>query len=128
VVEIARDRLGLIMPAGDRLAGRDFVAIGGEEGPLIQREAGSMTRALFERAKGGPVGRALVVPSREALREAAAVGLGRGVLFEGEAGGDPRLAFVPFGPDAVSASICAVALREMRDVPVVAAFLKLANG
>ena len=95
---------------------------------LIQREPGSMTRLLFERAHAAPLPPSLVVGSREALKEAVAAGLGQGLLFEGETAHDPRLAFVPFCAPEVSAVVCAVALREMRDVPAVAAFLGVASS
>ncbi len=127
-VLIARERLGLAVPVGGLLAGLAAVAIDDPAiGPLIQREPGSRTRALFEAARGGPHPNTLVVPSREALREAAAVGLGHGVLFEAELGRDPRLSFVPFGPPEVTGTVCAVCLREMRAVPAVAAFLALVD-
>jgi DNA-binding transcriptional LysR family regulator len=97
--------------------------------PVIQREPGSMTRALFEAAcdqTGLARVPGLEVGSREALKEAVAAGLGRGILLDGEAGDDPRLAFVKLRGPGLDAVVCAVALREMREVPAVAAFLAIA--
>ena len=126
-VVIARLALGLAVRVDDPLAGKRATPLNGAgAATLIQREPGSMTRTLFERAHATPLPHCLVVGSREALKEAVAAGLGRGLLFDGETANDPRLAFVPFDAPAVSAVVCAVALREMRDVPAVAAFLAVA--
>lgn len=125
VVVLARLRLGLAVLARDT---RATVSIDDFGATLIQREPGSMTRALFEANRATPSPKTLVVPSREALKEAVAAGLGHGVLFDGEIGPDPRLAFVPFSQPEVAAVVCAVALREMAEVPAVAAFLAVAHS
>ncbi len=129
VVVLARLRLGLAVPADSLLAKQADLAIDGFDSvTLIQREPGSMTRALFEATRTAPPPKTLVVPSREALKEAVAAGLGYGVLFDGEIGPDPRLAFVPFSAPEANAVVCAVALREMAEVPAVAAFLAVAQS
>lgn len=128
-VVITRLALGLAVRVDDPLAGLPAVPLqAARQALLIQREQGSMTRTLFERAHVAPLPPSLVVGSREALKEAVAAGLGQGLLFEGETANDPRLAFVPFSAPEVSAVVCAVALREMRDVPAVAAFLAVASS
>ncbi len=128
-VVIARLALGLAVRVDDPLARLAAVPLqAARPALLIQREPGSMTRLLFERAHAAPLPPSLVVGSREALKEAVAAGLGQGLLFEGETAHDPRLAFVPFCAPEVSAVVCAVALREMRDVPAVAAFLGVASS
>ena len=125
---VAPQRLGVCVPLGHPLAARRSLAIGDvAAGRLVVREAGSMTRALFEQGGGGDGGAPrLEVGSREALKEAVAAGFGPGILLDGEAGDDPRLAFVPFTAPRIGAVVCAVALREMRDVPSVSAFLAIA--
>ena len=128
VVVLSQLRLGLAVPADDTLARRAGVSIDSFGATQIQREPGSMTRALFEAARTASAPMTLVAPSREALKKAVAARLGYGVLFDGEIGPDPHLAFVPFtAPEAV-AVVCAVARREMAEVPAVAALLAVTTS
>ncbi len=66
--------------------------------PLILRERGSNTRRLLEEAAARAdlaLDPALELGSREAVKEAVAIGLGVSVLSEREAKGDARLVSVP---------------------------------
>lgn len=98
---------------------------------LILREEGSMTRELFERAvraSGIPLGPTIEVPSREAVKEAAAAGLGYGIVLDNELGRDARLAPIEIdGIDARGGTYAAV-LPGSVDVPYVKAFLETCGG
>jgi DNA-binding transcriptional LysR family regulator len=100
-------------------------------GPLVLREAGSMTRLMLERAlaaRGLVAAVRLEVGSREAAREAIAAGIGIGVVLDGELGGDSRLAAVPIAGPAIGGEVQAVALAESLDLPAVAAFIGAGRG
>ncbi len=61
---------------------------------FVQREAGSMTRHLFEAAlarHGIEIAPHLVLGSREAVKEAVAAKIGLGIVLNRELGFDPRL-------------------------------------
>lgn len=96
---LSRDRLYALLPAGHRLA-RDaalpLAQLVAE--PLVLRERGSATRALFEAAAaraGLRLQPVLELGSREAVREAVAAGLGAAVVFGEEQPPDPRLVVIP---------------------------------
>jgi DNA-binding transcriptional LysR family regulator len=100
------------------------------DGPLVLREAGSMTRAMMEAAFAarGLAGRiALEVGSREAAREAVAAGIGISVVLDGEAWMDQRLLAVPILGDPIEGGVYAVALPESLDLPAVRAFVGLSG-
>lgn len=88
-----------ILPRDHPLAERaslDLPTLMGE--PLIVRETGSNTRRLLEqaaRAADLPLDPALELGSREAVKEAVAIGLGVSVILSREAVGDSRLAVLP---------------------------------
>ncbi len=92
---------------------------------LILREDGSLTRQVVETAcrDGGLALRApLVMPTREAVKEAAAAGLGAGVVLSGEVGSDARLAVLEI-TDCVSAGgVYAVGLSATEGLPLIDAF------
>ena len=112
--------------AADTLLSMPLAAIA--ERRLIRREPGSTTRLLFERAcaeHGIAPADTLDVPTREAVKEAVACGLGVGVVLSGEIGMDPRLrAAAIAGIDAV-ANVYALVLPEGRALPAVEALLAL---
>lgn len=132
---IAAPRLLACLPSGHALAGRRSVKaaqLAGE--PLILREPGSLTRIAFERVMRGaglePKAR-LVLAGREAMKEAVALGLGVGAVYEGELGSDTRIAGVPIeGADQGGGlfAVYAVALAESLDLPAVRAFVDLAGS
>ncbi|WP_051630569.1 LysR substrate-binding domain-containing protein [Afifella pfennigii] len=93
---LGRQSLALIAPRTHPLARRSALRLKEvSELPLLLREEGSVTRAVLlkglERA-GLAVSVAAELGSREMIKEAAAAGLGLGVVLEGEIGRDERLA------------------------------------
>lgn len=96
--------------------------------PLILREPGSTTRAVFEAALGergiGPR-TVFEIGSREAVREAVAAGLGIGVVFESEFGRDARLHPLTVRNARLEAVEYAACLEDRRAVRVVRAFFDL---
>ncbi|MGD9867900.1 MAG: LysR substrate-binding domain-containing protein [Hyphomicrobiales bacterium] len=95
---------------------------------LVQREAGSTTRAIFEdamRDHGIAPARILEMGSREAVREAVAAGLGIGVVNESEFGYDTRLHKLAVSDVTLNVTECAICRDDSRDNAAVAAFLDL---
>jgi len=95
--------------------------------PLILREEGSMTRDLFEHAmrdSGIVLRQCIEVPSREAVKEAAAAGLGYGIILDSELGRDARLTAISIDGVALFGSTYAVALPSSIELPYVQAFLR----
>jgi DNA-binding transcriptional LysR family regulator len=129
---IAAPRLALCVRGDHPLAGRAGVRpaeLMGER--FVLREEGSMTRRVLEAAfaaEGLAVPAAMVLGSREALKEAVAAGLGVAGLFDDELGADPRLRTVPLVGDLPASGVYAVALRESLEIPAVRAFIDHAAG
>lgn len=101
------------------------------DGPLVLREAGSMTRALMENAlaaRGLAARVVLEVGSREAAKEAVAAGIGIGVVLDGEIGEDRRLRAVPIAGEAIRGSVYAVAQPESLELPAVREFIRLGGA
>jgi len=99
--------------------------------PMIFREPGSATRAIFERALTSHGVRPRVVMelgSREAIREAVAAGLGAGFVLESELGADERLRALALKGAAVEGSEYVLCLPERRSLRTVEAFLALARA
>ena len=98
------------------------------DGPMVLREAGSVTRRLFEAALAKAGIRPTIVmeiESREAVREAVAAGIGVAVVSEAELGADRRLAMVRVVGAGLETREFVVCLAERRRVAVVRAFLDL---
>ncbi|SME88506.1 transcriptional regulator, LysR family [Tistlia consotensis] len=95
---LGRQEIVLVAPGDHPLAARGSVTPRELAGlPLVLREEGSVTRAVFLAAlrKAGVEPRSVAsLGSREMVKEAAAAGLGLGVVFSGEVGEDRRLATV----------------------------------
>jgi len=92
---------------------------------LILREDGSLTRHVIETAcetAALVLQPPLVMPSREAVKEAAAAGLGVGVVLSGEMGSDTRLAAIEISDCTSAGSVYAVGLSETKGLPLVDAF------
>jgi len=128
-VPYRRDRLIVFVERGHPWASRRSVRLaelGGQR--LVLREAGSTTRALFERAAAQAdlkPGEILEIGSREAVREAVAAGLGIGVIFASEFGGDDRLHGLRLRDVDVEATEYAACLTERQSVRAVRAFFEL---
>lgn len=98
-------------------------------GSVIVRERGSMTRAMFEDAAaraGAPPLRLLEAPTREAVREAAAAGLGVGIVLDGEAGADARVVASPLLGVSARGGVYVAASPDARALPAVAALFEAA--
>lgn len=129
---IGRQQLVACLPRGHKKAkarALSIQALAAEA--LVVREAGSVTQKVLEQAlaaHGQHLRIALRVPSREAVKEAVAAGIGIGAVFDDEAGEDRRLVHVPITGAPATAAVYAVSLKESADLPAVAAFLALAGG
>ena len=80
---MARDELVVICAPADPLAGRRVAVAKIAGRPLVLREPGSGTRAVFERAvrsRGVAIDVAMSLGSTEAVKTAVARGVGRGVV------------------------------------------------
>jgi LysR family transcriptional regulator, low CO2-responsive transcriptional regulator len=98
--------------------------------PLILRERGSNTRRVFEgaiREQSLSYKNELELGSREAVREAVAVGLGIGFLFEHEVLGDNRVIAVPLKELANSNRDMVICLKSQLKRRVVESFISLAR-
>ncbi len=92
---------------------------------LILREDGSLTRQVVETAcrdAGLALRAPLVMPTREAVKEAAAAGLGVSVVLSGEVGSDTRLAVLEITDCASAGGVYAVGLSETEGLPLIDAF------
>jgi DNA-binding transcriptional LysR family regulator len=131
-LRIAEQSVVALLSCDDPLAARKAVDPRTlAEQPLLLRERGSMTRSLSEEmfeAEGVALRNFIEVPSREAMKEAVATGLGCGVLLSGEGGEDRRLVTRPLAgtPVAGGVYLCAEADTEM--LPAVAALFDLARA
>lgn len=97
---------------------------------LVTREAGSMTRHLFEAAladHGLELPPHLILGSREAVKEAVAAGIGIGIVLDQERGFDPRLRAITVSDFEIAAGEYLVTRRENRGLGGVAAFLAIAG-
>jgi len=95
---------------------------------VIQREPGSTTRAIFEKAIEGAEIRPAQIRefgSREAVREAVAAGLGIGVVNAGEFGHDQRLHQLTVRDASLDCLEQVICLRQRKDTPVLRAFLDI---
>lgn len=125
-----RDRLIAFVEGGHPWSTRRSIRLADLKGePLVLREVGSRTRAVFEAAiarAGVVLGETLEIGSREGVREAVAAGLGIGIVSEGELGVDPRLHALGIreagGLEVTEYAACLV---ERQSVRVVAAFFGL---
>ncbi|MBV8085278.1 MAG: LysR family transcriptional regulator [Chloroflexi bacterium] len=103
------DRLMVAVPAGHPFAvGPDFPLRRLVRERLLIREAASKTRAATEMLLGFAdvvPGRTIELHSREAIREAVAVGLGVSLFFSAECPPDARLAFLAPDPQPERAQL-----------------------
>ena len=124
-----RDRLIAFVDGGHLWSTRRSIRLSDLEGePLVLREVGSRTRAVFESAMeraGVVMGEKLEIGSREGVREAVAAGLGIGIVSEGELGVDPRLHALAIRESGLEVTEYAACLVERRSVRAVAAFFNL---
>lgn len=129
--QIASQRLMLCVPAGHPLSQAGPVSLKQlDQIPLLMREPGSMTRALAESVRtqqGLSLTSAMVMPTREAVKEAVAAGLGLGFVLEGEFGPDPRLVAVELVDALEPVGVYLLCHSEAADLPAVASLLQHAE-
>ncbi|MBS7542824.1 LysR substrate-binding domain-containing protein [Ancylobacter oerskovii] len=120
----------VMVPEGHSWWGRRTVALHElAEQRIVLREAGSMTRQLFEAALARhaiALAPYLVLGSREAVKEAVAAKIGLGIVLSRELGCDPRLHAVAIEGAPARADEYLVARRETRHLGAVAAFAAIA--
>ncbi|GJE58715.1 LysR substrate-binding domain-containing protein [Methylobacterium trifolii] len=119
--EIAVSRICAVVNHAHPLAGREMLHLRDLDGAaMVLREPSSVTRKTFDRAcrKHGIVPAVLMeLDSREAVIEAAAVGIGIGIVSSLECGSDARIATIPItGPDLTNrhAIACLARRRNLR--------------
>lgn len=129
-VLLRRDPLVALVAERDPAARRR--AIGWAElvrRPLLLRESGSATRRMVEQAlaeRGLSAGLAIEVGTREAVLEAAAGGLGIGIVSSAELPPDPRVTALAL-EDAPLVDEYLVWLRARRALPIIGAFVDAAR-
>lgn len=100
-----------------------------QDAPLLQREAGSTTRAALEAvlAQAGVRPRPVMeIGSREALRETVARGLGVGTVSEAEFIPDDRFRPIRIQGDPVRTETYLYCLKERRDSRLLSSFIEQA--
>ena len=102
-----------------------------QDQPLLQREEGSSTRRALEgvlKDAGVTPRLAMEIGSREALREAAARGIGIGVVSEAEFIPDARLRPVRIEGDPAFTETHLYCLRERRESLLLDSFFSVAQA
>lgn len=97
--------------------------------PLVLREQGSATRALFDQAckeRGLEAKNVIEIEGREAAREAVAAGLGVGVVSKAEFVDDERLNMVEITDWNKKMTEWLVCLKSRTDLHIISALLELA--
>jgi len=121
----------VVVPAHHRWSGREAIGIDElQDQPFILREAGSMTRQIFERAladKNIRIRPELVLASREAVKEAVANDLGLGIVLDKELGNDERLVGLRIAGASVAANEYLIAHPEVSDLGAVREFISSAQ-
>lgn len=120
----------LFAPVSHPLARFDSVPLSAlQDAPLLQREAGSTTRAALETAleQAGVRPRPVMeIGSREALREAVARGLGLGTVSEAEFIPDARFRAIRIEGDPVRTETYLYCLQERRESRLLSSFFEQA--
>ena len=130
-VLLERQRLAAMVPAGHALAAQGRVTwrrLFLE--PILLRGAPSMTFTQVEREAaqhGLAVEPFLELPSREAIREAVAAGLGVGLAFASEIGSDHRIAVCEIEDAEEANSVYVVGPADLGGAPAIAAFMDMAR-
>ncbi len=130
-VLVEHQTLAAMVPAGHDLDGSNPVSWKRLlEEPLLLRRAPSLTLTQIEReaAKHGlSLDPFLELPSREAIKEAVAAGMGIGLAFASEIGNDVRIAKVEIANAETVNAVYVVGRAELTDLPAIAAFLDCAG-
>lgn len=126
-----RQSLLVFAPTGHELARRPALTLPNLQGfEFVLREEGSRTRQTFLAglaAAGVSIRTSVEMGSREAVREAVAQGLGLGVVAQTAFVPDPRLVVLEISGMAMHTHVHVICLRERRDAPLIASFLRVAD-
>ncbi len=127
---IRKDRLVAIVSNDHALAGARQIGLGDLQAEtVLLREQGSMTRKVFEAEldrQGISLPNTMELGSREAVREAAAGGLGVGIINAGETGQDTRLQQLEIARARLDLTEYIACLKTRKSTPQVAALLEIA--
>ena len=131
-VLLEHQRLAAMVPVGHRLDRQGKVTLRQLfEEPILLRGAPSMTFTQVEREaaqQGLALDPFLELPSREAIREAVASGLGVGLAFASEIGLDHRIAVCEIEDAEEANSVYVVGPADLGGVPAIAAFMEIARA
>jgi len=131
IVPIMRQNMVAIVPKGHAWAQRKSIALADlKNQPVILRESGSNTRRMLERAlrkQAVNIDPVLELGSREAMREAVALGLGIGFMQERESVGDDRIAAITIRDLRESNLDTLVCLKRQAKRLAVAALIRVAK-
>jgi len=124
---IADQQVLLVVPREHPWAGRPSIGLTELEGQrFVLREPGSMTQQIFDTAlaeTGTSIRPELMLGSREAVKEAVAVGIGLGVVLDKEIGHDSRLVGLPMTGADLSAGEYLLAHPDISELGAVRAFI-----
>lgn len=127
-----RQPLVVLAPRAHALAGRGRVSLEDLHGQeFVLREPGSGTRAVFEAglaAAGVQVRCAVVMGSREGVREAVAQGLGLGVVAATAWVPDDRVVALALHPDDLATHVHVVCLKDRLQASLIQRFLLAAQA
>lgn len=130
-IPFRKDRVVAILPKQHPLATRKSLTLAEMAShPLILRESGSVTRDVFEAALTAAdisLRDVVEIESREAVREAVAVGIGIGIVFESEVGRDTSLAPVPIRSSGLEVSEFVACLADRQRLATVRAAMQVAR-
>jgi aminoethylphosphonate catabolism LysR family transcriptional regulator len=126
-----RYRIHVVVNVDNPLARRRTIRLEELEGQrFVQREKGSMTRAVFDQTldrAGVKIRPVMETDSREGVRTAVAQGIGVSPWSEAEFAWDHRLKVIPISNAEMFAYSYIVCLAERRNRPLVASFLQHAK-
>jgi len=127
-----RQPLVVLAPRAHALAGRGRVSLEDLHGQeFVLREPGSGTRAVFEAglaAAGVQVRCAVVMGSREGVKEAVAQGLGLGVVAATAWVPDDRVVALALHPDDLATHVHVVCLKDRLQASLIQRFLLAAQA
>lgn len=127
-----RQPLVVLAPRAHPLAARGQISLADLHGQeFVLREAGSGTRAVFEAglaAAGVQVRCALVMGSREGVKEAVAQGLGLGVVAATAWVPDDRVVALPVQPADLATHVHVVCLKDRLQASLIQRFLQAAQA
>ncbi len=130
-VPYSRQAVVLLVGKSHAWGGRRQVRLEDLQGqPMIQREPGSETRRVLQAAlaQRGVEPRVIMEVDRDSVHEAAAAGLGIGIVSEAELRPDARLQTLRFRGADVHTRADVACLEERESVRLITAFMQIARG